>query len=157
MVKKEYQNQGPSHAKKTAKAMMKNKPVSLKYSLEIISNIKGKRLDKAQSYLERILTHEEYLPMRKYKKKIGHKKGEAKGFTKVGRYPERPIKAMLELLESAKSNADYKGLDSENLLIVHMFASKGYSRVGYQSQGRISGKRRQSKSTHLEIIVEEAR
>ncbi len=155
MVKKNYQVQLMQH-KKTARAMMKNRPVSLKYSVEIISNIKGKRLDKALEWLDRIIRGEEYLPIRKYMKKMGHRKGEAKGFTKTGKYPFRCLKAFVELLKSAKANADYKGLDSENLLITHMFASQGFHRVSYQAQGRISGKMRKSKSTHLEIIVREA-
>lgn len=155
MVKKDYQVQ--VQKKGVAKAVMKNKPVSLKYSLEIISNIKGKRVDKALAYLNRIINKEEFLPLRKYNKKIGHRKGDSKGFTKIGRYPIRCLKAFVELLESVKANADYKGMDSDNLLITHMFASQGYKRVSYQRQGRISGKARESKSTHLEIIVTEAR
>ena len=157
MVKKEYQSTATMSEKKVAKAMMKNKPVSYKYSNEIISNIKGKRVDKAQAYIQRILNMEEALPLRTYNQKIGHRKGEAKGFTKSGRYPMRTLEAFMELLETVKANADYKGLDSDNLLIMHMFASQGFSRISYQNQGRISGKRRQKKSTHLEIIVMEAR
>lgn len=156
MVKKEYQVQR-TRASKTASAMMRNKPVSLKYSLEIISNIKGKRVDKSLAFLQRILNHEEFLPLRRYNKKIGHKKGDSKMFSKIGRYPERCVKALMDLLESVKANADYKGLDSDNLLITHMFASQGFHKISNQSQGRIAGKRRKRKATHLEIIVQEAR
>ena len=154
MVKKTYQVQKISK-KKTALAMMKNKRVSLKFSNEIVSNIKGKRVDKAIAYLQRILTKEEFLPLRKYKKKIGHRKGEAKGMTKIGRYPMRTVEAFIEILESVKANADYKGLDSDNLIITHMFVSQGFARASYQSQGRIAGKRRQRKSVHIEIVVTE--
>ena len=155
MVKQNYQIQQINKTK-TAMAIMKNKPISLKFSTEVIANIKGKRIDKSIKYLQRILNHEEFLPLRKYNKKIGHKKGDSKGFTKIGRYPKRVLEAFIELLETVTANADYKGMDSENLLIMHMFASKGFSRVGYQSQGRIAGKRRQKKSTHLEIVVMDA-
>ena len=62
----------------------------------------------------------------------------------------------MKALEELKSNADYKGLDAENLLIVHGFASQGYARISFQSQGRISGKRRKRKATHLELIAREA-
>ena len=155
MTKKNYQV-GAGSAK-IAKAMMKNKPVSLKYSREIISNIKGQKVEKSIAWLKRIASMKDFLPLRVYNKKVGHRKGEAQHFSKIGRYPIRCVNAFLELLESVKSNADYKGLDSENLLITHMFASQGFSRMTYQSQGRISGKARKSKSTHLEIIVREAR
>ncbi|HIH10223.1 MAG TPA: 50S ribosomal protein L22 [Candidatus Diapherotrites archaeon] len=156
MVKKAYQV-AQVQRKGTASAMMKNKPVSLKYSVEIISNIKGMRVDKAIEYLKRILSMEEYLPLRKYNRKIGHKKGEAKGFTKVGKYPLRCVGAFIELLENVKANADYKGLDSDNLIITHMFASQGFARRSNQAQGRISGKARKRKSAHIEIVVREAR
>jgi len=97
------------------------------------------------------------LPLRKYNKKIGHKKGEAKLFSKIGRYPKRTLKAFVEILNTVQANADYKGLDSENLIITHMFASQGFQRTSYQSQGRISGKRRKNKSVHLEVVVMEAK
>ncbi|MEK6958196.1 MAG: 50S ribosomal protein L22 [archaeon] len=156
MVKKAYQVQ-QSFGPKSARAMVKNKPVSLKFTLEIIANVKGKRLDKSLAWMHRILNHEEFLPLRRYHKKVAHRKGEAKRFSKAGRYPERTVKAFIELLELVKANADYKGLDSDNLLIAHAFASQGFSRSSNQSQGRIAGKRRKSKATHIEIIVTEAK
>ncbi len=156
MVKQAYQIQ-KINAKKTAKAMMKNRPVSLKYSLELMAKIKGQRVDKSMAYIQRIINHEEFLPLRTYKKKMGHRKGETKHMTKVGRYPTRVMNTFLDLLNSVKANADYKGLDSDNLLITHMFASQGFSRMSSQSQGRIAGKMRKRKATHLEVVVQEAR
>ena len=157
MVKKTYQISTSAGAARIAKAMMKNKPVSLKYSLEIISNIKGQRLDKSLAWLGRIMRMEEFLPLRVYHKKVPHRKGEAKMFAKAGRYPFRVVKAFIGLLNTVKANADYKGLDSENLLITHAFASQGFARMSYQSQGRISGKARKRKAAHIEIVVREAR
>ena len=60
------------------------------------------------------------------------------------------------MLNSVKANADYKGLNEENLIIIHAFSSQGFRRRSAQSQGRISGKRRKRKSTHMEVIVREA-
>ncbi|MCR4368429.1 MAG: 50S ribosomal protein L22 [archaeon] len=156
MVKKNYQVQKFRKAK-TATAMMKNKPISLKYTNEIISNIKKGTVEKALGWLHRIENEEEFLPLRKYNKKVGHRKGESKGFSIIGRWPKRTVVVIIELLESVKANADYKGLDSENLFITHMFASQGFHKNSNQSQGRIAGKRRKRKSTHVEIVVQEAR
>ena len=64
---------------------------------------------------------------------------------------------MINILGSVKANADFKGLDSENLLISHCFASRGFARRGMQPKGHISGKRRKKKSTHIEVVVEEAK
>ena len=50
----------------------------------------------------------------------------------------------------------HKGLNSENLVIIHAFASKGVGRTSHQAQGKISGKMRERKASHLEVIVREA-
>jgi len=156
MVKKAYQVQ---LAKETAiaKAMLKNQRASLKFSTELAREIKGKRLDKSEKFLQEIVEKKTHLPLRVYRRKVPHRKGETKSFTPAGRYPMGTAKIFLKLLETVKANADYKGLDSENLIITHLFASQGFQRVSYQTQGRISGKRRKRKSVHLEIVVMEAK
>ncbi|MBI2598500.1 MAG: 50S ribosomal protein L22 [Candidatus Diapherotrites archaeon] len=155
MVKKNYQVK-ISDPKKKAYVMAKNQPVSLKYSVELNREIKGKRIDKAETFLKNILEKKDFLPLRKYVHNIAHRKGKAKSFTKTGKYPKRLAKNYLKILENLKANADYKGLDSENLLIVHAFSSQGFRRASNQKQGRIGGKRHQSKSTHIEIVAVEA-
>ena len=96
------------------------------------------------------------MPLKKYIKKTGHRKGIPRSSTKVGRYPIRLAKNFLKIVSSLKANADYKGLDSENLVIVHAFVCEGFRRASNQKQGRISGKRHRSKSTHIEIVAMEA-
>ncbi len=156
MVKKNYQV-GVKDEKKVTKAIAKNQRASLKYATELVREIKGKRVSKVEEVLNRILEKKEFLPLRRYKKKIGHRKGKAKSSTKTGRYPIRTVNVFLNLLNTVKANADYKGLDAENLVITHAFASQGFRRISYQSQGRISGKRRRKKSIHLEIIAREVK
>ncbi len=156
MVKKNLQNRSVA-GKKSAVAVLKNKPVSLKYVLEIIRAVKGKRVDKAIAFLKRVMAFEEHLPLRVYNKKVPHRKGQAKSYVKAGRYPVRAAKAFIELLELAKANANNKGLDAENLLIVHAFASQGFRRTAYQPMGRIAGKVRKRKSCHMEVVVREAK
>jgi large subunit ribosomal protein L22 len=142
---------------KTAKAMITNAEGSLKYSTEICNQIKGKTVEKALAWLIRIKNHEEYLPLRMYNKKVAHRKGDAKAGVKSGRYPEKTIQTFINLLESAKSNADFKGLDEENLTIIHAFASMGINRYSYQSKGKIGGKARRKNSTNIEVIVSEVK
>ncbi len=157
MVKKNYQVALSDAAKKkTAMAVAKNATMSLKYATEIIREIKGKPLVVAESFLENVIAHRAFLPLRQYRKNVGHRKGEAKSGVKSGRYPEKTCKAVLSLLESVKANADYKGLDEEKLLIVHAFASQGFARMSHQPQGHMGGKRRKKKSVHFEVIVREA-
>lgn len=157
MAKKNYQIQlSDSDKKKTAMAVAKGSRMSLKYATEIIRQIRGKPLNKAEEFLQKVIAHKEHLPLHTYRKKVAHRKGEAKDGVKSGRYPEKTCKAVLSVLESVKANADYKGLDEEKLLIVHAFASQGFARVSHQPQGHIGGKRRKKQSVHFEVIVREA-
>ena len=156
MAKKNY-NFEIADEKKIAKAFSSNVPVSLKYSTEMVRELKGQRVSKAERFLNDIVEKKRYLPLRRYTRKVGHRKGDAQSFTEVGRYPEKVCQAFLTLLNSVKANADYKGLDAENLIISHMFASQGFRRRSHQKQGRISGKTHKRKSTHLEVIVRETK
>jgi len=156
MAKKVYQATVGKESK-TAKAMTTNANISLKYSTEICNQIKGKNVDKILAWFLRILAHEDFLPLKRYHKKVGHRKGESKEGVKAGRYPEKTIKSFITLIESAKSNADFKGLDDDKLTIIHAFASKGVGRTTYQSKGKIGGKARKRNATHIEVIVSEVK
>jgi len=156
MVKKEYQRKAKTE-KHCSKAMLKNRRISTKYSVEITNYIKGLPASKAIAKLQRIAEKKEYLPLKKYHKKVAHRKGRAIAGEKAGRYPLKACKSFIELLNYAVANAENKGLDTEKLIILHAFASQGHSRMSHQPKGRISGKRRESKSTHIEVILQEAK
>ncbi len=142
---------------KTAKALISNSPISVKYATEICNQVKTKPVSNAIEWLEKIIAHEEYLPLKKYHRRVGHRKGEAKKGEKAGRYPEKTATEFIKLLNLAKSNADFKGLDAEKLLIVHAFAVMGMNRYSYQSKGKISGKARRRNATNIEVIVQEVK
>ncbi len=154
MTKRNYQAEFAG--KKVAKAFLSNQRASLKFSTELCREIKDRPLDKAERMVTNILEHKAFLPLRVYNKKVAHRKGDSVSFAKAGRYPERVCEVFLKLFELVKANADFKGLDSERLLIVHAFASQGFRRFSGQSKGKIAGKLRAKKATHIEIIVREA-
>jgi len=154
MVKKNYQEEAGRDAI-TAKSMMKNKPVSLKYSTEICREIRGKPVEKAEMFLNRILTHESFLPLKRYNKKVAHRKGDSVSGVKSGRFPKKTCEIFLELIENVKANAENKGLDTDRLLVKHCFACCGFRRYTAQPKGRVAGRRRRHKSVHLEVIVQE--
>ncbi len=156
MVKKNYQAKVGKESK-TAKAVITNANISLKYATEASNQLRGMYVNKAIAWLTRIMNKEEYLPLKRYHKKVAHRKGEAKSGEKAGRYPQKVTKTLIELLESAKNNADFKGLDSEKLNIIHMFASPGLGRYSHQSKGKIGGKARRTNATHVEVIVSEVK
>ena len=116
MVKKDYQAK-VGNEKKIARAIAKNQPVSTKFATELCREMRGKTLSSVEERLERIRDGKEFLPLRQYNKKVPHRKGDSSSGVKSGRFPRNLCGVVLKLLESVKANADFKGLDSENLLI----------------------------------------
>ncbi len=158
MVKRYYNTElSAAESKKTAKTMAANANVSLKYATEICNQIKGKTAEWTESFLQDIEQHKRFLPLKRYNKKVAHRKGDSMHGEKAGRYPEKTVQVFLKLLENAKANADYKGLDTEKLVIKHAFASQGFARRSVQTKGKIGGKVRKKKSAHLEVVLMEAR
>ena len=119
--------------------------------------IEGKKVKRVEEFLQNMIEKKEFLPLRRYNKKVAHRKGNAQDKVKSGRYPLKVAKAFLGVIESAKANADYKGLDTDNLFVKHGFTSMGYGRATHQPKGKISGKRRTRKSAHIEIILQEGK
>lgn len=154
MVKENYQAE--ISGTNVARAMFTNKRISTKYATELCREIRGKPVDKAIAFVKRIIAHEDFLPLRKYRLKVAHRKGNARTVPS-GRFPEKVCNAFVELLESVKSNAANKGLNEDALIIRHVFASGGFHRKAMQSRGKIAGKVRKRKSTHLEVIVQESK
>ena len=74
MTKKIYQATVGKESK-TARAMTTNANISLKYSTEICNQIKGKNADKMLAWFHRIIAHEDFLPLKRYHKKVAHRKG----------------------------------------------------------------------------------
>ncbi len=157
MVKENYQVEFGNNESKIAKARYANANASIKFATEIAREIKGKRLDWAEKWLNRVMEHTDYIPLRVYHKKVPHRKGDSKSFGKAGRYADKTTAVFLKLLKSVKANADVKGLDADNLMVIHTFVSTGFRRVSHQTKGKISGKMRQAKSAHIEIAVREAK
>lgn len=129
-----------------AKAMKRDVELSFKVAIEIASFLKGKKTSEAKTILERVLSMKQAIPYKRFKGGVGHRKG--KGISS-GRYPQKGSAIFLELIKSAETNAQAKGLSSD-LKIIHLAAQKS---SGAFHSGR-SG-RRKFKRAHLEIAVQE--
>ena len=126
--------------------------ISHKAAREVCGAIRGMRLDAAKEFLEQVIQKRRAVPYRKYRKKIPHRRG--LGETAAGRYPVKTAKKIMEVLESAESNALYRGLDSEALKVVHAAAYKGITRkrATPRAMGRSSPKN--NTLCHVEIVLE---
>merc|ERR1712007_233440 len=72
-----------------------------------------------------------------------------------GRWPVKSAKIVIDLLKNAESNAEFKNLDTENLIIKHIqvnAAQQGRRRT-YRAHGRIGPY--MSCPSHIEMILEE--
>ncbi|MEF8784091.1 MAG: 50S ribosomal protein L22 [Haloarculaceae archaeon] len=113
----------------TAKAMLRERQMSLKHSKALAREIKGMKASDAVEYLEAVIDGEQAVPFRQHNSGVGHRSG-IDGWD-AGRFPEKASGEFLDLIENAVNNADHQGFDGEEMAIMHVAAHK----VG-ESQGR---------------------
>ncbi|WP_336343491.1 50S ribosomal protein L22 [Halalkalicoccus ordinarius] len=106
----------------TAKAMLRERPMSHKHSKEVARAIKGMTAGEAAEYLEAVVNEERSVPFKSHNSDVGHR-SDIDGWD-AGRYPEKVSKAFLDLLENAVGNADHQGFDGESMTISHVAAHK---------------------------------
>ena len=129
-----------------AKAVGISLPISTKQSIEICNFIRRKTLEKAKQIMVDVINKKIAVPFKKFSDNIGHKRGKIA----AGRYPKKSCGEILKLLESVEANAQFKGLNTSNLVIIHMCAQKAARPWHYGRQ-----RRRKMKRTNIEVIVEE--
>ena len=132
-----------------AKGVGRDLDISFKHAVVICDAIRGMRLDKAVELLDGVGKLEKVIPFKKFNTGVGHKSGDVK----VGKYPQKASKAIQKVLKEVEANADYKGLDTDNLKITHASAQKGRSRIGIRPKGR--WKRWRLQCVHVFIAAKE--
>ena len=115
---------------KTASARIDNARISLKHSIVLCKEIRGKKVEKAKRILQNLIDEKVSLK-RKY-------------YTKAS-------KKILELVKSAEANAKAKNMDVEKLLIKKAKADKGEKFIRPKTRWRFRG--RKAKSTNITIVV----
>jgi large subunit ribosomal protein L22 len=136
-----------------ARAKANELPVSPKHSIEIARFIKSMTTVEAKAYLTDVVALKKAIPFKRFKRNVAHKRGLVKW--SAGRYPVKAAEAYLTLLASVEKNAEYVGLDTENLRISHVAANAGRGFKGFfpRAMGRATPKRRET--VNIEIIVTE--
>ncbi len=138
---------------RTVKASGREVRVSHKAAREVCNTIKGMVLSEAKEFLQQVIQKKKPVPFRRFKKKVGHRHGLEKAF--AGRYPVKAAQKILEVLEGAEANADFKGLDPENLRIIHASAYPGMKIKRYVSRAFGRSSPRFKTLCHIEIALEE--
>ena len=129
-----------------AKAVLRDLPISRKFSVEIMNAIRNKKVDYVLNMLQNVIEMKQPIALRRFTGDVGHKKGNLA----AGRYPVKASTHIKKAVDNAKKNAIDKGF-SENLIIIHASALKG---TGSYHYGRNQG--REQKSTTIEIVIKEA-
>ena len=136
-----------------ARAKANELPVSPKHAIEIARFIRNKRTGDVLTYLEDVIAAKKAIPFRKFNRKVAHKRGLVKW--DAGRYPKKASREYIRLINSVTRNAEYLGLDTERLEIVHVAANRGRGVEGIfpRAMGRATPKRRET--VNIEIVVQE--
>merc|ERR1712020_10523 len=147
--------QEPDNASKTAKAKGSNLRVHFKNTRETAQAIKGMALHRATRYLKNVIAQKEIIPFRRFMGGVGrHAQAKVHG-TSQGRWPVKSAEFLLHLLKNAESNAEYKGLDADHLVIDHIQVNRApkMRRRTYRAHGRINPY--MSSPCHIELCLVE--
>merc|ERR1711910_231009 len=145
----------PDNATKSAKAKGSNLRVHFKNTRETAQAIKSMPLHRATKYLKNVVGHEEIVPFRRFMGGVGrHAQAKVHG-TAQGRWPLKSTEFLLQLLKNAESNAEYKGLDPDHLVLDHIQVNRApkMRRRTYRAHGRINPY--MSSPCHIEICLVE--
>ena len=125
---------------KTAKAYGFELHCSRKDSTNLAYAIKGMKTEKAKKYLQEVIDMKRPTPAIFHNGKRAHQKSIG-----PGSFPK----------ENAENNAEYKGFDLENMKIAHIstYAGRVVKGIMPRAHGRASDKN--TKTTNIEIILEE--
>jgi len=142
-------------ADRLAKAAGRDLRIKPKPAREICAVIKGMKLDQAKLYLEKVIQLKQSVPFRRHKKKQAHRKDLKQFKWYAGRYPQKAAARIYEILTSVESNAEFKGLDTDQCRIIHAATQRGriIKRYIERAHGRSTAKFRHL--SHVEIVIYE--
>jgi large subunit ribosomal protein L22 len=134
----------------SAKAYGKDMPCSPKSGRNVARAIKGMPVGRAKEFLNAVTEKKTPVPFVVRKRKIAHRRGTGFG---PGKYPVKVCQHFLKVLESAEANAEYKGLDTDSLIITHATAYQGQVIKAFipRAQGRATP--HYDRLCNLELIV----
>ncbi len=134
----------------TSKAIGKELPISPKHSREICTMLRGMDANRALELLNDVIDLKRAVPMKRFNKRVSHKPGVG-----PGRYPKKAAGAIKKVIESAMGNAEYKGLDPENMRIMAISASLGRVSRGYMARAHGRSTSWDQQTVNIELILEE--
>jgi large subunit ribosomal protein L22 len=145
---KKYSNEADPD--RSAKAYGYELHCSRKDSINLACKLKGMKIEDAKKFLHEIIDLKKPIPAVVHNKKRAHQKGIG-----PGSFPQKAAKYMLKTLENAENNAEYKGFDPENMKIAYISTYGGREIRGVMPRAHGRATDKNTKTTNIEIIIEE--
>lgn len=136
----------------TARALLMDADISPKHAVELCRVLRHKSLDSAVDFLDQVIQLKRPVAFRRYVKQVTHKHGVG-----PGRYPVKTARVVKRLLEEARHNAEYKGLDTDNLVIRVIASHKGQPFHSQRPRAHGASEQWNRERVHIEVILEEKR
>jgi large subunit ribosomal protein L17e len=114
-------------------------------------------LERAKRYLNNVLKKQEAIPFKGGVAQGGPgRHAQAKGWkTSQCGWPIKAVRAFLDLIRNAESNANFRNLNVRKLVVAHAHANQAalIRRRTFRAHGRINAY--MSSPAHLEVVLEE--
>ncbi|RJQ17554.1 50S ribosomal protein L22 [Candidatus Woesearchaeota archaeon] len=130
----------------TAKVSGRDLSISRKTGIEICNHLRNRTTKQAKSILEDAIALKRPIPHKRFTNGLGHKRGNLTS----GRYSIKACTELLNMIKSAESNAQDKGLNINALKIVHFATQKASTPFHHGRQTR-----RKTKRSHVDLVVAE--
>jgi len=130
----------PANAAKSAKCRISDLRAHYKNTYEVARSTKGMKLKRAIQYMDLCLEKKSIIPFRRYTGGVG-RHAQCKVFKHTqGRWPEKSLHAVKELLKNLQANAETAKLDVDACVINHVVVQRAVAgrRRTYRAHGRIS-------------------
>ena len=131
-------SRAPAEPTKSAAAKVKDLRAHFKNTYNVVTTVKSMRIKKAIKYLERVMEHKSIVGFTKFYAQR-HAQCKDQG-TNTGRWPEKSVKAIRELLLNLQANCETKGLDTDKCVISHAVCQRAQQgrRRTYRAHGRVT-------------------
>ncbi len=133
-----------------ARAYGKELHISPKKTYEVMNAIRGLPLEEARTYLEKVRALQVAVPFRRYNQETAHHAQSG-----PGRFPVKVAKEVLRVLANAESNADYEGMDTDNLVVQVAACSRGRILKSYMPRAHGRSTDWNEQTTNVEIVLGE--
>jgi large subunit ribosomal protein L22 len=129
--------------------------ISPKHAREICRTLRGMRANLARTYLEDVIALKRAIPFKRYRRNVAHRHGLV-GWD-AGRYPEKAARAVLNVLDNALANAEYKGMESDKMRIFHAGTKKGRTIQGWMPRAMGRATPKNTETVSVEMVLTEVK